>query len=207
MRLTLMSFVLAQRVTQPPSYISHRSDVTRSYYNPNPQVLQQVLRPRAVKIEEPPVDHYQSDRNIRQTRQVSASRAQGTSEYIFPHSCGSLSLLAQQNMQLELQFSISSSATQRMCTYDHVQHITQDHTTGNLNSITTQAVALDVLLFPCLITSQLYSIINLARLLGSPFVTFTPATMQHGDRQRSIGKERVENLISIGTVEGALLPM
>ncbi len=63
-------------------------------------------------------------------------------------------------------------------------------------------MALGVLLFPCLIASQLHSTVNIVGLF--PFVAFTPTTMQPDDSQQSIGKERlVENATSIDCAEGA----
>lgn len=79
-----------------------------------------------------------------------------------------------------------------------------DHTTGKLNSITTQAVAFGVLLLPCLIASQLHSTIKVVGLLHPPPAAFKPATMQSGDSQQSIGKEQpLENITSIGSTDGA----
>ena len=77
-----------------------------------------------------------------------------------------------------------------------------DHITRGLNPITTQAVAFGVLLFPCLIASQLHSTINIVGLF--PLVTFTPTVMPSDDSQQSIGKERpVENVAPVDSVEGA----
>jgi len=75
-------------------------------------------------------------------------------------------------------------------------------TDGELNSITTQAMAFGVLLFPCLIASQLHATINIV-LLRSPFILFTPAAMQPSDSQQPIGKEQAaENVTSIGSTDG-----
>jgi len=75
-------------------------------------------------------------------------------------------------------------------------------TDGELNSITTQAMAFGVLLFPCLFASQLHSTIHVV-LLRSPFILFTPAAMQPGHSQQSIGKEQAaENVTSIGSTDG-----
>jgi hypothetical protein len=73
-----------------------------------------------------------------------------------------------------------------------------------LDSITTQAVAFGVLLFLCLVTSQLHSTIDIV-LIRSLFVPFTPATiLQPGDSRQSIGKEQpVENSTFIGSTGGA----
>ena len=77
-----------------------------------------------------------------------------------------------------------------------------DHTTGGLNPITTQAVAVGVLLFPCLIASQLHSTVSIVGLFS--FVTFTPTTMPSDNLQQSIGKERpAENVAPDDSVEKA----
>ena len=79
-----------------------------------------------------------------------------------------------------------------------------DHTIWKLNSNTIQAVALGVRLFPALIAPRPHSTLNTIGLLRSPLVAFTPATMQPGHSQRSIGKDqRVEEPITIDTFEGA----
>ena len=77
-----------------------------------------------------------------------------------------------------------------------------NHTTGGLDPNTTQAIAFGVLLFPCLIASQLHSTVNIVILF--PFVTFPPTTMPSDDSQQSIGRERpVENVAPIDSVERA----
>lgn len=80
-----------------------------------------------------------------------------------------------------------------------------DPTTGKLDSVTTQAVAFGVLLFPCLVASQIHSTISIIRLLHSQSPASTPATTQPNDGQESIGKKEqpVANLTSIDTVKKA----
>ena len=63
------------------------------------------------------------------------------------------------------------------------------------NSVTAHAVAFGVLMFPCVIASQLQSTANIVGLF--PVVTNTPTTMQPDDPLQSIGKDRpVENIAS-----------
>ena len=76
--------------------------------------------------------------------------------------------------------------------------------TGELDLITMQAVAFSVLLFPCLVASQLHSTVDVVGFLHSQSTTFTPAAMQPSDSQQSIGKEQpVVTLASTDTAEGA----
>ena len=75
-----------------------------------------------------------------------------------------------------------------------------DHGTGKLDSITTQAVAFGVLLFPCLVASQLHTTINVVGVLHSQISTFTPATIQPSDSQQSTSKE--QPMLNLTPTEG-----
>jgi hypothetical protein len=79
-----------------------------------------------------------------------------------------------------------------------------DHTTGRLDSITAQTMAIGVLLFPCLVASQIHSTADIVSLLYSRFVMVAPATVQPSDSQQQlISKEQpVVNLTSIDASEG-----
>lgn len=51
-------------------------------------------------------------------------------------------------------------------------------------------MAFGVLLFPCLVASQLHTTINIFGVLYSQIATFRPATIQPSDSQQPIGKEQ-----------------